>query len=337
MSSSTDFLAPVSEAEPCGADVSYQPEFLELDSLILGKPETQFSEAVKPDWKLIAERCQELMAVSKHLRVGTIFVLASLQTGGLPGMGQAMELLAGWLRLYWETIYPRLDPDDNLDPLERMNILSSLTSPIATFGDSFRFLERLSEAPLTHSPTMGKLSLQDIQKADAAKSEPGSPAHSAEVAAAFRDTPAERLHELWDGLEQGKAGVKDMAAFLEGIGIIDAAPSFSLLLDQLALLEKQLAPYVTTACPELDDSPASEKLLLAPQPTSGIQSRSDVVRMLDLICAYYADHEPSSPIPLLLQRARRLVHSGFLEILAEIAPDSLTQVRTATGAAQEKD
>jgi len=336
MSSPTDYLAPISEAEPCGADASYQPAFLELDSLILGKPETQFSVAEKPDWKLILERSEELMAVSKHLRVGTIFVLASLQTGGLPGMGQAMELLAGWLRLYWETIYPKLDPEDNLDPLERMNILSSLTSPIGTFGDSFRFLERLSEAPLTNSPTMGKLSLQDIQKADAAKSEPGSPSHAPEVTAAFRDTPVEKLVELWDGLKRGKTGVNDMAGFLEEIGVIDAAPSFSLLLDQLALLEKQLAPYVKAAAPELDDSPAAAELPAAPS-TSGIQTRSDVVRVLDLICVYYADHEPSSPIPLLLQRARRLVHSGFLEILAEIAPDSLAQVRTATGVAQEKD
>src|SRR5690242_21313615 len=33
--------------------------------------------------------------------------------------------------------------------------------------------------------------------------------------------------------------------------------------------------------------------------------------------------EPSSPIPLLLERAKRLVAKDFLEVLAELAPDAL--------------
>ena len=41
--------------------------------------------------------------------------------------------------------------------------------------------------------------------------------------------------------------------------------------------------------------------------------------------------EPSSPIPLLLERAKRLVSKDFLEVLADIAPDALATARTAAG------
>jgi len=332
MTTTKDYLAPISEADPCGIDISYQPAFLELDSMILGKPETQFSEAVKPEWKLVLARCEDLMEVSKDLRVATIFVLVRLQTGGLQEMGKAVELLAGWIRTYWDSIFPRLDPTDKFDPLERMNILSALTSPIGTFGDSFRFIERLGEAPLAQSATMGKLSLKDILQTDSGKNESGTFAHSQAVAAAFLDTPVEQLLETRDGLKRAQTGVREISAFLHEIDVIDTAPDFSLLLDRLAIMEKQLVPYVKA------ESAASEEIgavaVSAARTAEGIHTRSDVTSMIDLICAYYADHEPSSAVPLLLQRARRLVHAGFLEALEEIAPDSLNQARTAVGSSQ---
>ena len=62
-----------------------------------------------------------------------------------------------------------------------------------------------------------------------------------------------------------------------------------------------------------------------------LSSRDDVVAMLDKICDYYAKHEPSSPIPLILQRARRLVTMNFLEIIRDLADKGLPQVEAITG------
>jgi type VI secretion system protein ImpA len=63
-----------------------------------------------------------------------------------------------------------------------------------------------------------------------------------------------------------------------------------------------------------------------------IQSREDVIAALDRMCLYYSQAEPSSPVPLLLQRARRLVRADFFSILNELAPDAVSQARTTTGA-----
>ena len=96
MSHLEKFLAPVSDSHPCGEDISSRPDFIELDQIMRGKAETQFSEAVKPDWRLLLSRCEDLLATSKHLHVAVVFVLASLQTGGIRSAADALSLIAQW-------------------------------------------------------------------------------------------------------------------------------------------------------------------------------------------------------------------------------------------------
>jgi type VI secretion system protein ImpA len=57
--------------------------------------------------------------------------------------------------------------------------------------------------------------------------------------------------------------------------------------------------------------------------------------MIDRICAYYERYEPSSPVPLLLQRARRLVDKNFMEILQDLAPEGMSQARQVGGIENE--
>jgi type VI secretion system protein ImpA len=61
-----------------------------------------------------------------------------------------------------------------------------------------------------------------------------------------------------------------------------------------------------------------------------------VIVTLDKIIDYYRANEPSSPVPLLLQRAKRLVSVGFIDILRDIAPDALAQAEMVTGASVEE-
>ena len=43
--------------------------------------------------------------------------------------------------------------------------------------------------------------------------------------------------------------------------------------------------------------------------------------MLDQIIDYYRDHEPSSPVPLLLLRAKRLMDLSFLDLVNDTVGD----------------
>jgi predicted component of type VI protein secretion system len=51
--------------------------------------------------------------------------------------------------------------------------------------------------------------------------------------------------------------------------------------------------------------------------TEGLSSREDVVRMLQKIVQFYQRTEPTSPVPLMLERAQRVAMMDFKEIVKE--------------------
>jgi type VI secretion system protein ImpA len=61
------------------------------------------------------------------------------------------------------------------------------------------------------------------------------------------------------------------------------------------------------------------------------RTREDVLKLLDQVCAYYAKHEPSSPVPLLVERAKRLASMSFLDIVRDLADKGLPQVEAWIG------
>ena len=60
-------------------------------------------------------------------------------------------------------------------------------------------------------------------------------------------------------------------------------------------------------------------------------NRADALRLLDLVIEFYERSEPSSPLPLLIARARRLADKGFLDILRDMAPDGVSQAERIAG------
>jgi type VI secretion system protein ImpA len=65
---------------------------------------------------------------------------------------------------------------------------------------------------------------------------------------------------------------------------------------------------------------ADEENLLEPEqlPTS----REDAGRMLSAVEQFFRTNEPSSPVPVLLARARTFINKDFNAILAELMPKS---------------
>jgi type VI secretion system protein ImpA len=61
-----------------------------------------------------------------------------------------------------------------------------------------------------------------------------------------------------------------------------------------------------------------------------------VIKALGLICDFYRQNEPSSPVPLILQRGLRLVDKDFMAIMSDLTPDALKQLQVITGAKPEK-
>lgn len=68
-----------------------------------------------------------------------------------------------------------------------------------------------------------------------------------------------------------------------------------------------------------------------------ITSNEDIHKALDMIIVYYEQNEPSSPVPLLLKRAKRLVGRSFVDIIRNISPDAMTQVQMVSGEEEPND
>ena len=220
-----ELLAPLSGESPCGEDLSYDPALSDLETRVQGKAETQFAAAEEPNWRDVQKLCLDLFTRTKDLRVTMALALALLRLDGLPGFAQGTELLRGLLEQYWPGFYPRLDPEDDNDPLERMNLLSSLAAPEGTFGDAMRFIARLREVPLCQSAVAGSFSLAQMI---AATSPPSGAASAgpdlAVIQAAFRDTPVEFLEQQFRAAESALASVEAVGAFLTAtVGVGNAA------------------------------------------------------------------------------------------------------------------
>ena len=109
----------------------------------------------------------------------------------------------------------------------------------------------------------------------------------------------------------------------------DAKPLLGVLAEILKVLRDQMArrgigiPGAEAAA-GVGEAASATGATGAATPNSGeIRSREDVRLALDRLSRYYANHEPSSPVPLLLGGAKRLVSASYVEIAEYLSPEAL--------------
>ena len=330
-----ELLKPISEESPCGEDLSDDASLQELETLARGKEETQFSAAEPPDWKQLRSRSLELFGRSKDLRIAMTLAVTAVELDGLPGFRESLMLVKGLLETYWTTVYPQLDPADDNDPLQRVNIVASLATPTGTFGDPFRILERLRAIPLCNSVQMGHYSLTEILRAESGvATESDKPVvATAQIDVAFRDSNPEELREIFQAISDCIALVLAIDEWITRTVGVSKAPDLTPLSADLGAMQSRVAPYVKEIAEPafgLGVGPSAGGQV-AFSPEGEIRSRQDVVMLLQKICLYYDRIEPSSPVPLMLKRAARLAEMDFMEILEDLSPDAIAQVRIITG------
>jgi type VI secretion system protein ImpA len=187
---------------------------------------------------------------------------------------------------------------------------------------------------------MGRFSLGDILRAEAGASAQGDkPALTpAQIDAGFRDTKPEELNETLRLLDDCIATVQTMDESITKIVGASRAPDLTPLSGELTAIRSKVAPHVRSSVATVDaGTAAAETPGAVPLSLEGeIRSTDDVVKLLDKICQYYARAEPSSPVPLILRRASRLAGKDFMQILNDLSPDAIPQVRSVTGETEEQ-
>lgn len=342
-----NLLSPVSSTEPSGQDLAYTPDFQQLLDAAEGRQERVMGDtvvpAVEPDWKQVSALAVGLLSRSKDIRVAILLCQALLKTEGLPGLASGMTLLSRLFAEYWDNVHPQLDASDNNDPTERMNALMNLC-------DRDTFLVPVRRAPLASSRTFGTVSLRDLQIAKGesllSEDEDSAPPDLSTINAVFLDCEIEQLRETAGAVASAVGSIDEIDALVtDRVGEIqapDLSPMRSLLAAADGFLKTKISERAvddtsgSAASPVEGSTAPGETGGSAPATTpsqsgSAIASRDDVVRMLDRICDYYSRNEPSSPVPLLLRRARSLVTKDFMGIMQDLAPAAIAQIEAIRG------
>ena len=354
-------LAEVSPESPCGEDLSYDPEYLELERIAQGTPEQQVGDTIvsaeEPNWREVRDQSVALLGKTKDLRVAFCLLKALIRTDGIAGLRDGLAVLRGIIERYWKDLHPQLDPDDDLDPMERINILVAFSPPLG-FQETPELFRLVQTATLCESPVFHRsYALRDILIArgdvqPSAAEQGQSLPEMTEIEGAFR---GERLNDSQRATlnESLQVVIPAAAEAAEHINIIDSllgqylGVSKSPDMREICGMVAQIATFVCELTGQ--GVPAGEAAgEAAPgggagpagggEPIAGeIRSPEDVIRVLDKICSYYARCEPSSPVPLLVNRAKRLVRKNFVEIIQDLTPESLRQIEVISGPTAEPD
>ncbi len=333
-------IAPVSDEAPSGDNLEYEPEFGEFERAGQATPDQQMGDEVVEghgaDWSTVVEQGQELFGRTKDLRIAVLMTRAAINLKGPAGLADGIALIRGLVENLWDTVHPQLDAEDNDDPTFRVNSILPL-------ADRDGMLNDLALMPLVSSKVVGRFSLRDSRVAagevSPADDEDQVP-DTALIGAAFQDVDLDELQADAAFIDQALDDIgKTEAIFAEKIGAANS-PDVDPLVSELKEIKKIYAENLVARGigVEIPEGEGGE-----PGAAGGgtaisgdIRSREDAIRMLDKICTYYDRHEPSSPVPVLLQRVKRLVSMDYIEIVRELTPEAVAAVEALAGIQSEE-
>lgn len=345
-------LEPIPGDNPCGEEGS----LFALEEIVkehgVGVIAGAEIDAVEPNWLDLNEKSLDHFKSCKHLRTALFLTLATMKRQGVTGFRDGLLLAKGMIERYWDTMYPSLDPDESMgDPdgwMERENILNDMSAPLSTAGDTMKFLQRLRETPLTNSRQLGRFSLRDIQAALSAggSSDGGDAPKMTLIIGAFEDTPLADLEAMYTALVESLDTLDAIKRALREKLSESTPPTFANLTGMLQDMKKPVhneldrrGYFASADTPEEDPGESSDgpgvggevSVKRGDMGTAGIQTRQDVLKAFDLIYKYYSKNEPSSPVPLIMKRAERLVTANFFDIISDLSPGALSDIETITG------
>jgi type VI secretion system protein ImpA len=325
-------LAEAAESPPGGPNLEYDPRFLALDEAARGKPEQNAGAtvipAVEPDWAQVREQAESLLLISKDLRIALQLVRAMTRLENLAGFTAGVRLVCGLLERYWADLHPRLDADDNDDPTLRLNSLAPFEAPRGPAADE-TVLRDVREAAVVPPSARGRVTVRDILIADGKLPGAGGGLEATTIDALLREA-VERDPALATVPKQALEAVGRMRELVvEHVGS-EMAPDVGAIVEMLKPSAQRLARIA--GVPEIPDPGDAARPVALGGP---IRGREDVNRAIDEICAYLERTEPANPAPLLLRRGQRLLNKTFVELVADLAPDSVGQVKLIAGLKDE--
>lgn len=365
------FLVPVSSDAASGSELRNDPRFHAVERSMEPAARTFRLENVKSggsgsvaiDWTDILAQSADLAATGRDIRLLVIVARALVNAEGFAGLGQGLGLLASTVEQYWDTVHPALreSPSPREAATRRINALFQLENADNGLLCDLEFTTVLNPRGLG-VVTVGDLCAGGLSRNQAQADLPSGlgdkevadllSRHEARVnrvTAACRAEAIERPEEMASLMQSIEAARTALVALETALSARVGENGVGVRFKELAKVLTRASAPLTAAIASATGKPATEGTVMAdhaipapvtngahPPAASGgipgsVNSRRDVERCLDMIIDFYERTEPSSPIPHLARRMRKMVPMNFLQLMEEIAPSGMKEFKNVAG------
>lgn len=325
-----EYLVPLSEAEPCGPNLEYDAEYVTLQARMIPRGDAQYGDFVKapedPNWGDIERECQQMLSRSRDIPILLLLLRCRIHLVQAQGLREVLEILLGWLERYPEQVHPQLVVDGEHDPAVRANALLALADPEGVLGD-------LREVVLVKNSAM-RLRIRDVERAFAIP-QLGD--------ALAPDSVCRQLNDLAHSKDANVLALTEAARFARRLrewlqaNMQEHAPNLEAFFRLLSYFYREGSePFnfqQETAALSTQDAESGGHAEVPPTtvPASHLSpemARENALRTIRGVREWFEQYEPSSPVPVLLRQAERMIGKKFSEVAQEIPSDLLERWST---------
>lgn len=305
-------LAPVSDALPCGPDLSFSAEFDAVQELRRADDPTldqgEWVTSLKTaDWPGAAAQCDQLLSLrSKDLRVAAWLTDANARLQGYGGLADGLTLCRMLCESFWADVHPQMD--DGNDTEQRGGALRWLLAQVEVLAPTLAVLKHGTRT----------YSLRDIASAQVFARSPersGEAASSDEritpddIAAARRGTPPEFFGVNLGEAQRAQLALSELQAVVDPLLGVDG-PAFTgarrALEDAVHAVERLAREADPTGAAGGLGDVASDSMGSASQGSTfngSLRTRAEALQQLRAVAEFFRRTEPHSPVAYLADRA----------------------------------
>lgn len=335
----------INDESPSGLNLEDDSEFQNFFFEAEGVPEKYDGQntnpAEPPEWRNIKKKALSYLKTTKDLKLVSVLAQSILNTEGLVKFEEILSGISNLIIEQWNTLYPPLDEDDG-DPIRRLSSLGYLS-------DNRFIIGILKTIPLAKSKRLGIICQKDIESVGNLSCDDSDYEQTIlQIKAVFKDCDQNEVESTSKAIINCIEHLKTINYTFEKNASNIYSVDFDNLIKTLNQMQNTYEKYAeieteteteTVSTQDSDDSNMGtieeEKANLHTFKNTKLSSRKDIELCIDQMCEYFAEYEPSSPVPLLLKRSKKLLNMNFIDIMKEIATDGLEQVNSLGGIAKE--
>lgn len=302
-----------------------------LDSIVGGSDRGMVSgeraQQGTGDWSGLLAEVGGYFGRSKHLGMAFYATVSDIHLSGLAGLANGLVLVNQLLSRYWQEVYPRIEDGDFE---ERLELISRFDDALLTSA--------IDGLVVAKGKRAGKFTFAQVEKSSMS-GDPSPTLVESSINETLTDDP-----EFYPNLAGQCAEIRQQFGFLKDIiqeHLGTPAVTFRALEEKLsrfeAFLTRSAVVPAGTPSAEGGESVPGAEVQAGSSLNGDVRNRADVCRVLDQLIRFYRRAEPTSPVPYLLNRAKRAVNMDFMQIVKEFQLSGSPSIEDVFGASEEEE